>query len=72
MIVPLTFENNRTFRFKMLVISQQREKIIFGRNHIMKTEAVINVPERCITFRDRSMNFTLNFEVRYRNQKDPT
>eukprot|EP00112_Aurelia_sp_Birch-Aquarium-sp1_P020464 Seg5285.2 transcript_id=Seg5285.2/GoldUCD/mRNA.D3Y31 product="hypothetical protein" protein_id=Seg5285.2/GoldUCD/D3Y31 len=72
MIVPLTFENNRTFRFKMLVIPHQCEKIIFGRNHIMKTEADINVPKRCITFRDQSMNFTLNFELRYHTQKDPT
>ena len=72
MIVPLTFGNNITFRFKMLVVPEQYEKIIFGRNHIMKTEADINVPKRCITFRDPKMNFTLDFELRDRTHKDPT
>ena len=72
MVVLLTFENNRKFRFKMLVVPEQYEKIIFGRNHIMKTEADINVQKRCITFRDQSMNFTLGFELRDRTRKDPT
>ena len=58
-IVPLTFANNKTFQFEMLVIPDVREDIIFGNNHLQKTDAAINFQGLTISFKDSSMNFEL-------------
>ena len=42
-IVRMTFANNKTFQFEMLVIPDLKEDIIFGNNHLRKTDAAIKM-----------------------------
>ena len=66
-IVPLTFANNKTFQFEMLVIPELKEDIIFGNNHLRKTDAAINFQGLTISFKDPSMNFELSCIRREQN-----
>ena len=59
-IVLLTFANNETFQFEMLVIPDLKGDIIFGNNHLSKTDAAINCQGLAISFKDPSMNFELS------------
>ena len=58
--VPITFANKRTFHFQMLVVSALTCDLIFGNNHLVKTDAVINHSKRSISFNHEAMNFELN------------
>ena len=57
MIVPLTFDNNKTFRFQMLVVLNLLTEIVFGNNHLCKTDAELNLSCRKVRFCDKNMNF---------------
>ena len=59
-IVLLTFANNNTFQFEILVIADIKENTVFGKNHLRKTDAATNFQGVAISFKDRSMNFQLN------------
>ena len=48
--VPITFANKRTFQFQMLVVPALTCDLIFGNNHLVKTDAVINHSKRSISF----------------------
>ena len=61
-IVPITFENNVTRNFQMLVLENLPNAIIFGENHLQKTEAEIFPSKRSIYFRHPNMNFELKWE----------
>ena len=69
-IVPLTFANNKTFQFEMLVIPDLKEDIIFGNNHLQKTDAAINFQGLTISFNDPCMNFELSCTCHEQNNNN--
>ena len=60
MNVPITFENTKTFCFQMVVIPNLSHDLIFGQNHLRKTDAEIHHAKLKICFRDPAMNFETN------------
>ena len=58
--VPITFENAKTFCFQMVVIPNLSHDLIFGQNHLRKTDAEIHHAKLTIAFRDPAMNFETN------------
>ena len=60
---PLTFEDNNTFTFQMLVIPDLPVEIVFGNNHLSKTDAEICPSMRTICFRLNAMNSKLNCKL---------
>lgn len=58
--VPVTFENTKTFCFQMVVIPNLTHDLIFGQNHLRKTDAEIHHAKLKISFRDPTMNFETN------------
>ena len=60
MNVPITFENRRTFFFLMVVIPNLSNDLIFGQNHLRKTDAEIHHAKLKISFRDPAMSFETN------------
>ena len=65
--MPLTFANNKTFQFEMLVIPDLKEHIIFDNNHLRKTDAATNFQRLTISFKDISINFELSIRPEQNN-----
>ena len=60
---PLTFEGDNNFTFQMLVIPDLPVEIVFGNNHLSKTDAEIRPSMRTICFRHNAMNSKLNCKL---------
>ena len=50
-IVLMTFPNNKTFQFEILVIPDLKENTVFGKNYLGRTDAAINFQGVAISIR---------------------
>ena len=55
--VPITINDNKNFTFQMPVIPNLPVHIVFGNNHLARTDAEIHCSENAIYFGDKSMDF---------------
>ena len=59
MQVPIIWENGRPSIFSMLVVPGLAWQILFGQNHLRKTQAHTNHAARQVYFADPQLNFTV-------------
>ena len=57
MQVPLQFENGRSATFSMLVVPNLSWPVLFGQNHLRKTDARINSRALTVYFADKGLEF---------------
>ena len=60
MEVPIVWENGRSVIFIMLVVPNLTWPILFGQNHLRKTDARIYSKDLRVYFADSDMNFEIS------------